>query len=68
MKDENDVLKQLIRGEWVDCEAVQKALEIDFATGALMFEFTRMGDGSPRPLNGQRVVTKFRLKVAADGK
>ena len=67
LKDENDVLKQLILGEWVDCEAVQKALGIDFATGTRMFEFTRMGDGNIRPLNGKRAVTKCRLKVMADG-
>ena len=67
VRKENIVLRSLLFGEWVDCELVQEALGIDFDTGVKMFEFTRMGDGSPRPLNGQRAVTKFRLKVAADG-
>lgn len=61
-KAENDALKQLIKGEWVDCDAVQKALGIDFATGMKMFDFSRTAEWNPKPLNGQKITTKFRLK------
>ena len=67
VKDDNDALKQLILGEWVDCDTVQKALGIDFATGMKMFEFSRTSEWNSRPLNGQRAVTKFRLRGGNGG-
>lgn len=63
---DNDVLKRLINGEWVDTEDVQKALGIDFSTGMRMFEFSRTAKWNPAPLNGQYIETKFRLKRRRD--
>ena len=60
---EQDTLKRLVMGEWVDCEAVQNALGIDFATGMKMFDFSRTAEWNPAPLNGQKITTKFRLKL-----
>lgn len=67
LKKDNEVLKQLINGEWVDCKAAQKALDIEFATGVKMFEFSRTAEWNPNPLNGQRAVTRFRLRGNNDG-
>lgn len=57
------VLKDLIKGEWVDCDKVQEALSIDFSTGLKMFDFSRTAEWNPYPLNGQKITTKFRLKT-----
>ena len=54
-------LKKLLEGRWVDCQAVQDALDITFAEGLKMFEFGRIAKWNPAPLNGQKVITKFRL-------
>ena len=62
LKSENDVLKRLINGEWVDCKNVQEALGIDFATGLKMFDFSRTVEWNPYPLNGQKITVKFKLK------
>ncbi len=56
------ILKDLINGEWVDCDKVQEALSIDFKTGMEMFEFSRTAEWNPPPLNGQRITIKFRLR------
>ena len=64
LQEDNKVLKQLINGEWVDCDAVQRALGIDFGTGLKRFEFSRTAEWNPAPLNGQKITTKFRLKMS----
>ena len=56
------ILKDFIYGEWVDCDKVQEALSIDFATGLKMFDFSRTAEWNPYPLNGQKITIKFRLK------
>ena len=61
-----NALKSLINGEWVDCELVEEALDIDFATGLKMFNFSRTAEWNPAPLNGQKITTKFRMKNAVD--
>lgn len=63
--DQFNALKNLVNGEWVDCEIVQEALGIDFSTGFKMFDFSRTAEWNPAPLNGQKITTKFRLKNAA---
>ena len=57
------ILKDLINGEWVDCDKVQEALSIDFSTGLKMFDFSRTAEWNPYPLNGQKITIKFRLKT-----
>lgn len=64
LQEDNKVLKQLINGEWVDCDAVQRALGIDFGTGLKRFEFGRTAEWNPAPLNGQKITTKFRLQLS----
>ena len=56
-----DTLRKLINGNWVDTEAVQEAMGITFSEGMEMFDFGRMAVWNKAPLNGQRVITKFRL-------
>lgn len=56
-----ETLKKLLKGEWVYTEAVQEALDIDFSEGMRMFDFGRTVKWNKAPLNGQKVVTKFRL-------
>ena len=60
--DQFNALKDLVNGEWVDCEIVQEALGIDFSTSLKMFDFSRTAEWNPAPLNGQKITTKFRLK------
>ena len=61
-----NALKSLINGEWVDCKLVEEALDIDFATGLKMLNFSRTAEWNPAPMNGQKITTKFRLKNAVD--
>lgn len=63
LRAEKEVLMRLIRGEWVDCEAVQNAMEIDFNAAWKIFDFSRTAEWNPEPLNGQKITTKFRLKT-----
>lgn len=65
LQAKNETLKQLIGGEWVECDAVMVAMGIDFATGLKMFDFSRTEEWNAKPLNGQKVITKFRLKRGA---
>ena len=64
-KEEKEALKKLLFGEWVDCDLVQSALDIDFSAGLKLFDFSRTVEWNPPPLNGQRVITKFKLKSPA---
>lgn len=61
IKRDRDVLRKLVTGEWVDCEEVQRALDITFSQGLKMFDFGRQVAWNKAPKNGQYVVTKFRL-------
>lgn len=54
-------LRDLINGEWVDCDKVCQAMNIEFKEGIHMFDFGRQVYWNPAPLNGQRVITKFRV-------
>ena len=56
-----ETLRKLLQGQWVDTDAVQEALDIDFAEGMRMFDFGRTVKWNKAPLNGQKVITKFRL-------
>lgn len=61
IKKDRNTLRKLVAGEWVDCEAVQRALDITFSQGLKMFDFGRQVAWNKPPKNGQYVVTKFRL-------
>lgn len=61
IKKDRDTLRKLVAGEWVDCEAVQRALDITFSQGLKMFDFGRQVAWNKFPKNGQYIVTKFRL-------
>lgn len=61
LTEKYETLRKLLQGQWVDTQAVQDALEIDFAEGMRMFDFGRTVKWNKAPLNGQKVVTKFRL-------
>lgn len=56
-----NTLRKLLEGQWVDTQDVQEALEISFSEGMRRFDFGRMAKWNKPPLNGQRVITKFRL-------
>ena len=56
-----ETLRKLLQGQWVDTQAVQEAMDIDFAEGMRMFDFGRTVKWNKAPLNGQKVLTKFRL-------
>jgi hypothetical protein len=61
MLSKYETLKKLLEGQWVDCKAVQDALDITFAEGLRMFEFGRIAKWCPAPMNGQKIITKFKL-------
>ena len=54
-----NALKNLVNGDWVDSELVEKALGIDFSAGFKMFDFARTAEWNPAPLNGQKITIKF---------
>jgi hypothetical protein len=54
-------LCKLINGYWVDTQDVQDALEIDFKEGMRRFDFGRTAKWNKAPLEGQKIITKFRL-------
>lgn len=56
-----ETLRKLINGEWVDCDKVCDAMNIDFKDGMRLFSFGRQAFWNPAPLNGQKVITKFRI-------
>lgn len=56
-----ETLRKLINGQWVDTQAVQDALDIDFKEGLKMFDFSSQVALNKPPKNGQQVVTKFRI-------
>lgn len=60
-KDHVDTLRKLLRGEWVDTDKVCAALDISFSEGMKMFEFGRIAKWNKAPLNGQKIIAKFRL-------
>lgn len=56
------VINELLKGEWVNTEDMEKYLNIGFSEGMKMFEFSRTAEWNPEPLNGQKITTEFRLK------
>lgn len=56
-----ETLRKLLEGHWVDAQDVQDALDIDFKEGCERFELGRAAKWNKQPLNGQRIITKFRL-------
>ena len=54
-------LRKLINGEWVEKNLVCEAMGIDSNEASKLFEYGRMSAWNPAPLNGQRVVEKFRI-------
>ena len=53
--ENNEILKQLVNGEWVDCD------KVDVSTGVKRFDVSRTAEGNPDPLSGQKITIKFRL-------
>lgn len=60
-KERGNLLKRLLSGEWVDTKDIEKYLNIDFSDGMKLFELSRTAEWNPPPLEGQKIVTKFRL-------
>ena len=63
MTDQEKVLalRKLINGEWVEKVIVCEAMGIDSTEASQLFEYGRMAVWNKPPLNGQRVVEKFRI-------
>lgn len=62
-QEDNDTLRRLLCGEWVDSKLVERALGLTFAECMKRFELSRTASWNPPPQNGQKVETKFRLRV-----
>jgi hypothetical protein len=56
-----ETLRKLINGNWVATQDVQDALEISFSDGLKMFDFGRIAKWNKAPMEGQNIITKFRL-------
>lgn len=61
------VVLQLLAGEWVDTNDVCSALDLDFKTCMHMFDFSRKVLWNKPPLNGQFIITKFRIRPGGMG-
>lgn len=61
LRKEKEILKQFIKGEWIDCDVIQNLLDIDFGTGLHNFAFSRTAEWNPAPLNGQKITIKFKI-------
>ena len=69
-EEDKNVFEKFMAGEWVDSEAIQKALGMTFAECFRMFDFARTAawwsivgkTEEERARNGQKIVTQFRLK------
>ena len=55
--------KAMLNGEWVDTDKIQTLLGINFGEGLKRFDFSRTAEWNPAPLNGQKITTKFKLKL-----
>ncbi len=71
------VIKDLVSGKWVECEKVQRALNLSFEECFSLFEFSRVASWwsvvgkteEEKQRNGQKVDTYFRIRgVGKDGK
>jgi hypothetical protein len=60
-EENKETINQIMSGEWVDTDKVEKAFNIDFSKGMEVFEFSRTAEWNPAPLNGQKITTKFKL-------
>lgn len=56
-----ETLRKLLEGHWVDSQDVQDALDIDFKECCERFELGRSAKWNKPSLNGQCIITKFRL-------
>ena len=63
MREDNDTMRRLLFGEWVDSELVERALGLTFAECMKHFELARTASWNSPPKNGQRIETLFRLRV-----
>lgn len=62
-QEDNDTLRRLLCGEWVDTKLVERALGLTFAECMKRFELSRTASWNPPPQNGQKIETKFRLHI-----
>lgn len=63
MREDNDTMRRLLFGEWVDSKLVERALGLTFAECIKHFELARTASWNSPPKNGQRIETLFRLRV-----
>lgn len=61
------VVLRLLAGEWVNTNDVCSALDLDFKTCMNMFDFSREVFWNKPPLNGQFIITKFRIRPGMMG-
>lgn len=52
----------MLNGEYVDTDKIEKLLGINFSEGLKRFDFSRTVEWNSAPLNGQKITTKFKLK------
>lgn len=66
VKQQEDVNENILvafnNGEWCDSQEVCRLLNITFKQGLQEFEFSRTAEWNKPPLNGQKIITKFRKK------
>ena len=69
-KKHSEIMRKLLSGEWVDSDKVQDVLRMSFNECFALFDFSRTAEWwscvgkteEERARNGQKIVTKFRLK------
>lgn len=61
MTDEN-TLNAFNIGEWCDTQDICRLLNITFSEGLRKFEFSRTAEWNKYPLEGQKIITKFRIR------
>ena len=60
--DDVYIIQRFILGDWVDTADVFRILHISFSDGFRIFDFSRTASWCEPPLEGQHIVTKFRIK------
>lgn len=74
-RQHKETIMKLLSGEWVDTDKVQEALGMSFSECFSMLEFSRSAEWwsvvgeteEERAREGQKIVTKFRLKNCDNG-
>ncbi|MEA5040034.1 MAG: hypothetical protein VB086_09375 [Clostridiaceae bacterium] len=61
MTDQN-ILTAFYNGEWCNTQDICRLLNISFAEGLHMFDFSRTAEWNKEPLEGQKITTKFKIK------